>query len=156
MDEDLILRAWNWYLDLLKKDDKLVMGTYVLMEVMQKVGQCTPTDHRSAYSPRPFINLWDTPVWSLPGHIQGTSIISNWARESSRDRLIVMLWHTRRWPRAHMRFVLGTLERTTFQILLKALSIQKRYDKIAEDTAQLTETGLWSQLGQAGSAQEEI
>lgn len=55
-----------------------------------------------------------------------------------------------------MRFVLGTLERTTFQILLKALSIQKRYDKIAEDTAQLTETGLWSQLGQAGSAQEEI
>jgi len=36
VDEDLILRAWNWYLALLKKDPKLVMGTYVLMEVMQK------------------------------------------------------------------------------------------------------------------------
>jgi hypothetical protein len=37
VDEDLILRAWDWYLALLKKDYRLVMGTYVLMEVMQKV-----------------------------------------------------------------------------------------------------------------------
>ena len=37
VDETLILRAWDWYLALLKKDSKLVMGTYVLMEVMQKV-----------------------------------------------------------------------------------------------------------------------
>ncbi|EXJ64789.1 hypothetical protein A1O7_01127 [Cladophialophora yegresii CBS 114405] len=36
VDEDLILRAWHWYLHLLKKDPRLVMGTYVLMEVMQK------------------------------------------------------------------------------------------------------------------------
>ncbi|KAJ9601879.1 hypothetical protein H2200_013628 [Cladophialophora chaetospira] len=36
VNEELILRAWDWYLALLKKDSKLVMGTYVLMEVMQK------------------------------------------------------------------------------------------------------------------------
>ncbi|KIW96534.1 uncharacterized protein Z519_01925, partial [Cladophialophora bantiana CBS 173.52] len=34
VDEDLILRAWDWYLALLKKDPKLVMGTYVLMEAV--------------------------------------------------------------------------------------------------------------------------
>ncbi|KIX00110.1 uncharacterized protein Z518_10247 [Rhinocladiella mackenziei CBS 650.93] len=36
VDQELILRAWEWYLDLLKKDPRLVRGTYVLMEVMQK------------------------------------------------------------------------------------------------------------------------
>ncbi|KIW30683.1 uncharacterized protein PV07_06403 [Cladophialophora immunda] len=36
VDESLIIQAWNWYLALLEKDPRLVMGTYVLMEVMQK------------------------------------------------------------------------------------------------------------------------
>ncbi|OAG34357.1 hypothetical protein AYO21_11475 [Fonsecaea monophora] len=36
VDEGLILRAWNWYLSLLEADPRLVMGTYVLTEVMQK------------------------------------------------------------------------------------------------------------------------
>jgi hypothetical protein len=42
VEEELILRAWDWYLALLKKDPKLVMGTYVLMEVMQKVTNLSP------------------------------------------------------------------------------------------------------------------
>src|ERR1700744_1393466 len=42
VDEELILRAWDWYLALLKKDAKLVMGTYVLMEFMQKVTSLSP------------------------------------------------------------------------------------------------------------------
>ena len=37
IDEGLILNAWKWYLDLLETAPGLVMGTYVLMEVMQKV-----------------------------------------------------------------------------------------------------------------------
>ena len=38
VDEGLILRAWEWYLELLQKVPELVMGTYVLMEIMQKAG----------------------------------------------------------------------------------------------------------------------
>ncbi len=37
IDEELILRTWKWYLDLLEKDPGLARSTYVLVEVMQKV-----------------------------------------------------------------------------------------------------------------------
>ncbi|KAK5230537.1 hypothetical protein LTR47_007391 [Exophiala xenobiotica] len=36
IDEDLILRTWKWYVDLLQKDPGLARSTYVLVEVMQK------------------------------------------------------------------------------------------------------------------------
>lgn len=37
IDEDLILRAWKWYLDLVHRDTDLARSTYVLIEMMQKV-----------------------------------------------------------------------------------------------------------------------
>ncbi|KAL6242239.1 hypothetical protein RBB50_010787 [Rhinocladiella similis] len=36
IDEDLILRAWKWYLDLVHRDTDLARSTYVLIEMMQK------------------------------------------------------------------------------------------------------------------------
>lgn len=35
--EKLITDVWNWYLGLKEQDSSLVKGTYVLMEMMQKV-----------------------------------------------------------------------------------------------------------------------
>jgi len=35
--EKLITDAWNWYLGLKEQDPMLVKGTYVLLEMMQKV-----------------------------------------------------------------------------------------------------------------------
>ena len=37
VDEQLILRAWNWFEELLKKDQKQSAGAFVLIEVMQPV-----------------------------------------------------------------------------------------------------------------------
>ncbi|KAK5262826.1 hypothetical protein LTR96_011699, partial [Exophiala xenobiotica] len=37
IDEDLILRTWKWYVDLLQKEPGLARSTYVLVEVMQRV-----------------------------------------------------------------------------------------------------------------------
>lgn len=36
--EKLITDAWNWYLGLKEQDPMLIKGTYVLLEMMQKVG----------------------------------------------------------------------------------------------------------------------
>jgi hypothetical protein len=35
--EKLITDAWNWYMGLKEQDSMLVKGTYILMEMMQKV-----------------------------------------------------------------------------------------------------------------------
>lgn len=37
LDEQLILRTWKWFDDLIRLDPKLAAGSFVLIEVMQKV-----------------------------------------------------------------------------------------------------------------------
>ena len=38
IDEGVIMRAWSWFNSVIKEDPRLAAGTYVLVEVMQKVG----------------------------------------------------------------------------------------------------------------------
>lgn len=43
VSEKLITDAWDWYVGLKNQDPTLVKGTYVLMEMMQKVCRIVAT-----------------------------------------------------------------------------------------------------------------
>ncbi len=126
VDESLILRAWDWYLSLLKKDSKLVMGTYVLMEVMQKVIRnsrwCFSTDKT-----RLFINRSGFPASCPHGPTHEISTTCRLEQVLCQARLRVTPSRTKRWRRVLTKSDLGIPVLTTSPILLKTMSTRSRY-----------------------------
>jgi hypothetical protein len=101
IDEDLILRTWKWYVDLLQKDPGLARSTYVLVEVMQKVSSLyllvTWEVRSCSHKFRRRTNLWAIPARKLPGHIRGTNIISSWVQVECLDPGKETPWVDRQW-----------------------------------------------------------
>lgn len=115
VDEKLILSAWKWYLALTAGDPEVAKGTYVLVEVMQKVHEPRAFHEVVLYLTRHRLrtSLLASQAKLQHGLIPPTSTTSSLVLEFSQGPRRRMHWHTRQWQRGLMRFDQNTPGPTT-------------------------------------------